>query len=181
MNPTLRRLLGVPLAVGALAALAALSQAPYALTGASHAMLRLAWRVRSTPVRECRTRSPQELERLPVHMRRAEECVSRLLPYRLEVRIDDRVVVSELVHAAGARGDRPLYVHRELPLEHGEHVVDIIFEQQPRGQDAPDDQTRTPAHLRLRARLILGAGEVALVTYDPERQSLLLKGHGTPD
>ena len=197
MSRVFRPVRGALLALGALAALGALSQAPYASTEASHALLRLAWRVRGTPVHECRRLSPEELERLPVHMRRAEDCEPRVLSYRLEVRIDGRVETEQLVQAAGARGDRPVYVHRELILSPGEHLVEIAFVREPQHEEEieheaeetaeeesrehRDDERQGPARLALHARLSLGAGEVALITYDPEQRSLVLRGRGPAD
>lgn len=172
--------IGLAILVGAAAtaALGALSQAPYAPREAQQSLLRLAWRLRGSPVTECRRLSPDELARLPAHMRRAEECTRGVAPYRLDVRIDGRPAIDELVHAAGARQDRPLYVHHEVPLAPGEHVVEVTFlpADPESGAVAPDDR-RAPVRLALRSLLTLGPGDVALVTYDADSGALVVKRH----
>lgn len=188
--------LGILLALAATAALGALSQAPYARTASPAPLLRLAWRVRGTPVHQCRRLTAEELARLPPHMRRTEECERRILPYRLHVLVDGRTVIDHLVEAAGARSDRPLYVLDEVTLPPGEHLVEIAFTREPQAEEAPEheqaetpeeearehagDTAASPARLTFSGRLALGAGEIALVTYDPDRQALVLRGAARP-
>src|SRR5690606_15072501 len=95
--------------------------------GAGDAVLRLSWRVRGIRIQECRTLTPEELDALPPHMRRPEVCEGRIAPYRLRVRVDCRVLADTLVHAAGAREDRPVYVFREFRVVPGVHRVDLRF------------------------------------------------------
>ena len=127
MNAAPRVALAAMAAGVALATLGALSRAPYREPDAEDAVLRLSWRVRGIRVRECRTLTPDELDALPPHMRRPEVCEGRIAPYRLRVRVDGRVLTDTLVHAAGAREDRPLYVFREFRVMPGVHRVDLRF------------------------------------------------------
>ncbi len=185
MIAPLRRGIAVAFAVVVTVAVAALSRAPYAAGETQGAAVRLAWRVRSARVEECRQLTPAERANLPTHMRREEVCEGRVLPYRLVVTLDGRVVADELVRAAGARADRPLFVFHEFPVAPGPHDLRIRFErEQP---SAAGDTVRTaegaaaaPALLELAERVALDPLDVALVVYDPEQRALILRGSGNP-
>jgi hypothetical protein len=175
-------------AVGTLA-LGWLSQVPYDAAGDVESLIRLAWRTRGTRVEECRRLTSEELERLPVHMRQEEVCQGRTLPYRLVVALDGRTVADEEVHPAGARADRPLYVYREFPLRPGWHDLEVQFTRAAIPQDtarvgdgggSADQEGVAPQRMALRERVMLGADQIVLVTYDAGERRLVLKGAGVP-
>jgi hypothetical protein len=62
----------------------------------------LRWRMQ-----ECRRLSPEELEALPVHMRRPEVCAGRVAPYRLQVLLGGAMVTDTVIGAGGAPGGTP--------------------------------------------------------------------------
>lgn len=170
---------GVALAVSvaALLVLGALSRASYDVEEAQQAVVRLSWRARGVSVQQCRTLTPQELETLPVHMRRERVCESRFVPYRLRVALDEGLLESSVVNAAGAREDRPLYVYREFGVAPGRHRLSVEFiRDQTSVPDRAAASTSTPSRLTLDAEISLGAAQVALVTYDPQRLELVLRG-----
>ena len=171
-------MIGGALAVGATVALGWLSQVPYAAEAANDALVRLAWRARGERVQECRRLTPEELARLPVHMRREEECEGRILPYRLLVTLDGIPVITDTVRGAGARQDRPLYVFRELPLGSGRHRLSVTFTREgaERGEAAA---AATPARLVLDTMLVASPRQIILVTYDEENRRLEITG-GSP-
>ena len=142
------------------------------------ALIRLSWRTTSERVEECRRLSEEELAALPVHMRREEVCEGRMLPYRLRVTLDDRTIIDEIVQPAGARGDRPLYVFRELAIPSGERVLTALWE-----REAADrvGNGATPASLGIRAVLSLEPRDVALITYDLDQRALVALGRGVVD
>lgn len=173
-----RYVLAGALALAVTAGVGALSRVPYRAEASSDPLVRLSWRARGIRVEECRRVPPEELEKLPVHMRRAEDCVGRILPYRLAVTIDGEPAVDEIVEASGARADRPLFVFREITVSPGRHTLDVTFRVE---GEAPSDslvQDATPRFLELSATVDLEADQVALVTYDAERRELVLRGYG---
>lgn len=175
MTPLVRRAAGIGLAVAGTLAIGALSRAPYTADRAPHGVVRFAWRARGERVEQCRRLTPEELERLPAHMRQEESCEGRVLPYRLQVSIDGARAVDELVQAAGARRDRPLYVYRELPLQPGTHAIAVVFAREgaiPPGKREESDAT--PARLALDTTVALLARRVLLVTYDDDARRLVL-------
>src|SRR5579885_3628612 len=127
VSPRTRRALGAITAAASLAFLAALSRVPYAAEPGADALLRLAWRARGERVEQCRRLTPAELARVPAHMRQEIQCTGRIVPYRLRVALDGREVINELVQAAGARHDRPLYVFRELRVPPGPPALAVRF------------------------------------------------------
>jgi hypothetical protein len=164
-----RLALGMGVAVVSLVVLVALSRVPFEALPGDHALIRLSWRTVGSYVEECRRLTPEELERLPVHMRREEICEGRMLSFRLRVTLDERVVLEEVILPAGARGDRPLFVLREIAVPPGEHRLRVEWSAEGGGDDG---------HLDLEAILRLASREISLVTYDVDRRSLVLRGHG---
>ncbi len=180
MTPLARRTTAIALALGSTLAIGALSRAPYTADRAAHGVVRLAWRARGERVEECRRLTPEELERLPAHMRQEESCEGRVLPYRLQLSIDGARVVDELVQAAGARHDRPLYVYRELTLQPGAHAIAVVFARE--GAIPPGEREAsegTPPRLALDTTVALLSRRVLLVTYDDDARRLVLRD-GSP-
>jgi hypothetical protein len=170
------------LAVGLLFAVAAtygtawasrVRMAPYPSTDA---MLRLAWSARPERIEECRSPTPDELAARPQHMRQALICEGKAATYRLEVRIDDALVVEQEVHGGGLRRDRRLYVFRELVVRPGANRIDVRFTR----LETPDPRSSpvthgefVPPRLALEQRVQLDPREVVLVTYDADRRRLV--------
>ncbi|MBI5169628.1 MAG: cytochrome b N-terminal domain-containing protein [Candidatus Eisenbacteria bacterium] len=127
--------------------------------------VRLAWRLPGQSYEDCRPLSAAEIARLPRHMRHTEECTTIYLHYRLSAWVDGTKVVDEEVRPLGARGDRPLYVERDLPLSRGMHDVHVRFEPlaDPRGAGVT---------LEWRERVRVESGRAQLVTVDAGGRTL---------
>jgi hypothetical protein len=108
-------------------ALVGLSRVPWSAAPATDGALRLAWQYKSQPVERCRTATPEELTKLPQHMRRTTICERELRSYRLEVALDGGAAHVDTVRARGARADRPLAVFGQVPVRPGTHAVRITF------------------------------------------------------
>lgn len=154
-------------------ALGGLTRVPWVAGDPSVASIRLSWRFRGEAVRECRPLTEEERAELPVHMRREEVCERRIAPYRLRVLVDGREVVADRIHGGGAREDRPIYVFREIRVPPGTLELRVGFEPA-EGEAAPPPRER----LVLERKLSLEGGEIALVTYAPERGELVLRRAG---
>ena len=174
---------------GVLAGIALLSNVPSG-TDARQGLLRLAWRTVGEQVRLCRERSAEEQSRMLPHMRQAQDCSLRSLPYRLEVRVDGAARIAREVDSAGARSDRPLFVQEELALEPGPHSVQISFaavtEAAQGGSGAPAVSEAQQVALRealARAHRYEGTlgvqgrpGRIVLVELDEARQGFRVSG-----
>jgi len=180
MSAVATRVLGGVLAAATLLALAALSSIPYAPESGRQAMLRLSWRARVARVRECREPTQEELRGLPAHMQRNEICEGRVSPYLLQVSIDDQFIARDTVRPAGARHDRPLYVFREIPLTPGDHRVRVRFERLAKVSPEAQPEGTLPPTMRLDVSARAAPGDVILVTYDSDGDSLALRRPGDP-
>lgn len=188
-------------AVGVVA-LGVLTRVQYA-AAPDRAELRLAWRALVPRVEECRRPTAEEQDELPIHMRQDEICEGRLVSYRLTLAVDGVVRHRSTVEAAGARGDRPLYVFEALPLEPGPHDIRVVFERtdgaagdaadradtgsEPEpvaggGGDASSPGTgagsgsTVPDRLVLDRRVRVERHDVVLVGYDADARELVLQG-----
>lgn len=157
------RVSAVAIAVGLLGAVGLLSRVSVAGEDAGGSALLLTWRVRSEEVGRCRTPIPEELEHLPSHMRNPDACVGPMPPYQLTVEVDGNLLVETLVEPSGNRGDRPLYVFREIGLEPGTHGVRVRFVRQGPTVDGSDPDSGI-ASLEFDGTVSLGSGEVKLLT-----------------
>jgi hypothetical protein len=144
-----------------------LALAPYQPKGSDTSLLRLSWRMRGEVEEECRERSAEELEKLPVHMRTPRVCEREAVAYELNVSVDDREVLSRHLIAAGAKGDRPIYVLEEVPLEPGAHRVRVALrsDHEDDDDDEDDDETQTVLDQMVRFE----KGRIHLVTLDSTR------------
>ena len=175
MTSVIRGGLGALGAAGVLALIRLLSFAPQTTEREAGAIVRLAWRARGERVRDCRRLTPEELAKLPAHMRQAEVCEGRVLPYRLAVEVDDQPVANQVIRGAGAREDRPLYVYQDIPVQPGLHRIAIQFTLEGRPEAHEESRLATPPRLALDTTLSLAPRQVLLVTYDEEREQLVVR------
>ncbi len=153
--------LGVLVALLMTAAIGALSQVPYRAESGGQAWIRLSWRVSAPRIEECRTFTAEELAKLPVHMRRDKVCETTGIPYRLRIVLNGEGVEETLIRRTGTRGDRPIYVYRELRVPSGTHRLEITLEPEVGVEPLSGD---APVALELAEDLDLSDGDVALIT-----------------
>ena len=151
---------------------AGLSRLPVVLSDPGDALVRLSWRMDGVTVEACRERTEEELARLPVHMRTPRTCIGEVAPYEFRVVVDGRLVTADTLRPAGARGDRPLFVHVGVPVAAGRHGARVTFralvpEGFVRPPEAPD--------LDWSGTLELASREVALITLVPGATRLELR------
>ena len=122
------RALQIGLAAVLLAGLAALAHVP--IGQAPHdAMVRLVGRMVAEKVKVCRNLTTEELAKIPKHMQTAgQRCEQSLLPYHLDVWVDESHRIDLPMRPAGIRGDRPIYVLQDLLLPPGARQLRIRFE-----------------------------------------------------
>lgn len=161
--------------VALVAGVAALSRVPVTFSTPDQAHLRLSWGISGVPLRACRPLSPEELERLPPHMRNPKACIGRIAPYALDVRVDGRPALADTVRPGGVHGDRPVYVLADLPVAPGPHQVVVGFRALlPEGAPIPEG----PDSLGWKGTVTMGPREVALVTLDEDEGRLVLRQEG---
>lgn len=130
--------------VGAALVLAIVSAAPFRIDPVPDARLRVAFSARPERIERCRTLSADELANVPQHMRQAVVCEGTTASYRLEVRRDDSLLASALLHGGGLRHDRRLYVLRELSVPSGPSAIDVRLVRTDSVAAQPDSGQRSP-------------------------------------
>lgn len=168
------RAVGILVAIAATALTGVLSAVPWQPNGADRSLVRLSWRATGGLIEECRRPTAEENAKLPAHMRREEICEGRNASFVLVVAVDGRPVMADTIVASGARGDRPVYVFREVSLQPGTHDLSVAFDSLlPREARARGNEF--PAHLTLDTRILLDTGDIVLITYDEVRGELVAR------
>lgn len=166
------KVLGVAVALALTVLTAALSQVSVDLSGGDRGILRLSWRNEGVTVQACRELSDEELASLPVHMRNPTACIGQIASYRLSVTVDGNVLLDDTLRPAGARGDRPVYVLHEFPVEPGARGVTVRYTALlPEDADPPVGIVS----LSWSGTIHPGVGEVALITLDDDTQELVVR------
>lgn len=168
-----KRATAAALAVAATLATAWLSRVPVAFSEAGDALLRLSWRMDGVTAEACRERTPEELERLAVHMRNPRACIGHIAPYAISLVVDGVEVVVDTAHPAGARGDRPIYVFADAPVAPGALRVAVDVRAILPAGVTPEADAVT--RLVWEGSVDVGAREVALITLDGTGRALELR------
>lgn len=170
-----RRALGLVIAMVLILGLASASRIRMTPYPSTDGVLRLAWSARPERIEECRNPTADELATRPPHMQQTQICEGTTATYRLEVRLDDELVVDQVVHGGGLRRDRRLYVFRELAVPRGEVRLDVRFTRVEAREASSKSPLRTEfiaPELVLEQRVQLEPRKVLLVTYDPDLRAL---------
>ncbi len=81
---------------------------------------------------QCRRRTPEELARLPLNMRRAEDCPRGRQPVYVELDVDGRNLYRASLPPAGIAGDGPSRVYQRFVLPAGPHDIAVRMRDTPR-------------------------------------------------
>jgi hypothetical protein len=187
----------------ALIAVARLSGLPVATAEAGSSRLRLSWTARPERIETCRQLSQKELEEREEHMRMRVECEGRFATYDLRVFVDEELVHRSVVHGAGLRNDRPIFLLRDIDVTPGSRRVSVSFTRREKtdggsaaiGREHLEDsdsgifrgraerereervrRTRAaiPSELAFDSAVLFHPGDVFVVTFDSEHGRLLV-------
>jgi hypothetical protein len=179
------------------------SAAPVPFHSANSARLRMSWTARPERIEVCRTLSAAELAEREEHMRQRVDCDGRAATYLLSVEVDGRSVNRSVVRGGGLRHDRPIHLLSDVEIPAGRHHVLVTFTRREKTDDdaaafrrvkseaadtgifagraereaeehARRAEAAIPPRMRLDTALVLGAGQVVIVTFDPDSRSLAL-------
>lgn len=198
-----RRLLALAATGIGLTVLTFASATPISLHGAEAARLRLSWSARPERIEVCRTLSEKELSEIAEHMRQRVSCEGVFATYTLSILVDGQPIGESVVHGAGLRHDRPIYLLRDYDVPTGQHRLQVTLTRREKTDDdaaafakavVPDVDTglyagrsqreasehsrraraAIPARLALDTVIVLAKQRVALVTFNTERRDLEL-------
>jgi hypothetical protein len=100
------------------------STAPrFDVIAADQALVRLSLIHAAQRKQECRTRTPEELNKLAPNMRAALDCPRERASLKVELEIDGALVFSRNVPPAGFKRDGAASLYHRLPLAAGRHRV----------------------------------------------------------
>ncbi|OGL00879.1 MAG: hypothetical protein A3E31_17920 [Candidatus Rokubacteria bacterium RIFCSPHIGHO2_12_FULL_73_22] len=123
-------------------ALGAFSAWPWTVTAPGSARLRISLRHVTGFHADVRTRSAEELAKLPAHMRPKDASVpvtGRRADAVLSVRVDGRPALTRTYRPTGLRRNGPVYAYEELALAPGRHVVGLTLTDAGSGRAWPLD------------------------------------------
>ena len=123
------------LVAGLFAAVAALSDWPlYRATPAGSAVVVLTFVHGADRRAQCRRLTPEEIAKLPLNMRRVEDCPRRRQPVYVELDVDGRNLYRASLPPTGIAGDGPSRVYRRFVLPAGAHDIAARMRDTPRGE-----------------------------------------------
>ena len=88
--------------------------------------LRVFSRLPSQVKLDCRVPTKEELANLPIHMRKKEICVNENINYKLQVKINNKLVVEENISPRSVRGDAPTLINKDIDILPGSHLVEVL-------------------------------------------------------
>jgi hypothetical protein len=99
------------------------TQPRFSVLAPDEALVRLSF-IHAAERREpCRTRSAEELAKLPPNMRAAQDCPRERAPVIVELEVDGQVVLRREVQPAGLKRDGNATLYHRLPIPAGKHRV----------------------------------------------------------
>ena len=99
------------------------TQPRFAVLAEDQALVRLSFIHAAERKVPCRTRTPEELAKLPPNMRAAQDCPRERAPVLVELELDGEVVLRREVQPAGLKRDGNATVYHRLPVPAGKHRV----------------------------------------------------------
>lgn len=95
--------------------------------GPDEGLLRLSFRHPGEFVTDCRSRSSEELAKLPPQLRAQMDCPRERSPVRVRVELDGKMLYDEVFPPAGLRRDGAASGYRRLEIPAGEHALRVQF------------------------------------------------------
>lgn len=130
-------------------------------------IIRLNLKLKALTERKCRTRTQDELDTLPIHMRSNEVCIEQRFGYQLVLKVDGEPMAEELILPGGLRHDRPIYYMRDLPFSPGSRQINL--ELIPTNPSAESDGL-----MGLNRNVSVRAGWISLIEYSQDSKSLTI-------
>ena len=99
------------------------TQPRFSVLGEGEALVRLSFIHAAERKAPCRTRTPEELAKLPPNMRAAQDCPRERAPVLVELEVDGTVVLRREVPPSGLKRDGNATVYHRFSLPAGKHRV----------------------------------------------------------
>jgi len=130
------------------------------------ALLRLSFSHSGKLKADCRRRTPEELAKLPAHMRAPLDCPRERSPVVVRVELDGAELVNETFAASGLSRDGASTGYRRVPIAVGRHRLRARF----------NDDARVSGFNYESDRIIdAAAGQVVLIDLLPEHGGVVIR------
>lgn len=139
---------------------------PYRHLEPDQALLRLSFKHAGKFATDCRSRSPEELAKMPEQLRAALDCQRERSPVRIRVELDGRALYDEAFAPAGLRRDGAASGYHRLPIAAGEHLLKV---------QVNDDVRVKGFNYEREARVAVRPGQVVLVDFIADRGGVLIQ------
>ncbi len=130
------------------------------------ALLRLSLLHPGAFLADCRTRTAEELAKLPAHMRTAQDCPRERSPVHVRVTLDDRPLVDEHFAPSGLARDGAAAAYRRIAIPAGPHRLSVAVN---------DDARHAEVFQTGEKSLQLVPGQVVLIDFDPRRGGVVIR------
>ena len=137
---------------------------PYQVLPPGQAVLKVSFIHHGQRVAPCRPYTPEELAKVPAHMRTPLKCERERAPVLIEVDVDGVTVVRHLARPAGLSRDGASTVYRRLAVPAGEHRIAVRMKD---GTGAGFDHVRETT-------LRLDEAQVLVIDFDPQKGGITL-------
>lgn len=114
----------------------------------------------------CRTLSPEELAKLPPNMRMQIDCPRERSPIRVDLLLDDELVMEELANPPGLYSDQGADIYRSVKVPIGEHRLKVTM------NDSVHVEGPTHTHEQT---VILTPAQLLVVNFDSEINKFVVK------
>ncbi len=138
----------------------------FRLLGDDQGLLRLSFVHPGKPVQDCRSRSPEELAKMPPQMRTATECARERSAVQVRVELDGRVVFDDSFAPGGLSRDGASAAYRRMPLPVGKHHLRVQFSDDARRRGEPYERS---------ADISVVPGQIVLIDFNPEKGGVLIR------
>jgi hypothetical protein len=142
------------------------SDAPYAASHPGESLVKLTFKHPGRIQEDCRERTPQELARMPVHMRKAKDCERTRPPVYVEFSLDGNLLLARTFPPTGIMKDGPSYAYETFPVPPGSHKVVVNMRDSLRKEGYDHSFERD---------IPLAPGAVAVIDFDNARQSFVVR------
>ena len=149
------------------AATAALSDWPiYRQTPRGSAVVMLTFVHGADRKAECRRLTPEEIQKLPPNMRRAQDCPRGRRPLYVELDLSGRRVFQASLPPTGIAGDGPSKVYERFVVPAGTYDVAVRMRDTPRTQGFDHERTGT---------VTLAADQMFVIDFRPEKGEFVFR------
>ena len=116
--------------------------------------------------RECRKRTPEELQKLPPNMRAPMDCPRERSDINLEVDIDGQPAFRAVMHPTGVYKDGVSTVYKRFEMKAGTHQVAVRMN---------DNLVKPGFNFIKEEPVMLKPGQVMVIDFNPDKGGLFFK------